>query len=429
MLEQPSPTEVPVSSINTSNQRIKAFILRNKKVLIISTAVLVFLIILSSVGYLVLFKKSPELQPESKQMVATTSAKIATTAAEMKPTPIKEEKPKSTDTTYKMPVLVLNYFPTHDGINTLHGSISEMREKTNKITQELILTLEEGSTYHGYKNSNATPSLDYSVVDTKEFLKRIPLSSTSSERGDKFKMFSDSSIGVADICDYVDQKGIKEVWIWMYHIEETKLGNLTVYKTGPTESNMAMGKDSKQYWNYGSFGDVSNSGRANDLPTCNKTYTVYEYNYSRQLSEATENHMHQIEHVLNWIDGRHKTVDRDWKNLLFWGKFVGSDKSHKIINPGCGWSHYPPNGKADYDWGNNKKIETDCEDWKPDGSGKRQSFNCSKWSCDSVKFFKWWMQNIPGKDNGLIHKGKALRNWWDFIGDFDKAISSNQKLY
>lgn len=399
-----------------------------KKKILISVLIGVSLI---GLGVLIFFT----LRTRTESIYPVVTKKATPSAETSKPkTPEKKKTTKKTPTqkpiTYpiKVPIVVLNYFPTSNDTTTLHGSISEMRAKTDGITKQLIKTLEKGSTYHAYKNSKAIPSLDYSIVKTKEFLKKIPLSSKFTERGDKFKMLSSSSIGVADICDYVDGKGVKEVWIWMYHIERTKLGNLTIPKTTPTESNMAMGKNSRDYWNYGSFGDVSNSSRSQDLPVCEKTYTVYEYNYSRGLSEATEDHMHQIEALLNWVDERNKTSSREWKNLLFWGKFVGSDSSHKIITPGCGWSHYPPNGKSDYDWQNTMYVKSDCEDWKPELSGKKQRFNCNKWDCDSVKFFKWWMQNLPGKNNALIYKGKSLRNWWDFIGAFDQAIKKEKSL-
>jgi hypothetical protein len=38
------------------------------------------------------------------------------------------------------------------------------------------------------------------------------------------------------------------------------------------------------------------------------------------------------------------------------------------------------------------------------------------------------MQNIPGKDNGLVYNGKQLKNWWDFIGNFDQAIQAGKSL-
>ena len=83
-----------------------------------------------------------------------------------------------------------------------------------------------------------------------------------------------------DVCHYVDVLGVKEVWVWMYHT-----GSI-----GPIESNMAMGRMSQAYWNHGTYGDVSNSYQQNDLPVCNRTYTVYDYNYGRDIGESLEDH-------------------------------------------------------------------------------------------------------------------------------------------
>ena len=94
------------------------------------------------------------------------------------------------------------------------------------------------------------------------------------------------------IKQWVEEKGVKEVWLWGYH------GGVV----GLWESNMA-----------GPFGDISNSNRdPNDLPVLKKTYTVYHYNYQRGASEAVEDHMHQIEAVLNYVDGRDRTPPDQW---------------------------------------------------------------------------------------------------------------------
>ena len=93
-------------------------------------------------------------------------------------------------------------------------------------------------------------------------------------------------------------------------------------------------------------------------------------------------------------------------------------------------AHYDPvinarvlNAKEDYDWGNLEYVLTDIEDWTPDGSGEKKSINCTRWNCDSLTWFVYWMQNLPGADNGLTYRGHALTNWWTFIGDFDSAMA------
>ena len=170
------------------------------------------------------------------------------------------------------------------------------------------------------------------------------------------------------------------------------------------------------------FGDVSNSDRdANDLPVLKRTYTVYHYNYQRGVSEAVEDHMHQIEVVLNHLDGGDRIPPDQWPQLLFWGRFVGSDGSGNIVRPGCGWAHYPPNGECDYDWANPRYVETDMDDWKPDGSGQKTRLNCQAWGGDSLRWFVYWMQHLPGLNNGLSFQDKPLNNWWVFIGDYDLA--------
>ncbi len=270
----------------------------------------------------------------------------------------------------------------------------------------LAHALQEGSRYHGYKNKTAKPSLAYKVVETIEYLEPLP---TVAKSGPDAPMTDYNKIMErVGIKKWVEEKGVKEVWLWGYH------GGVV----GLWESNMA-----------GPFGDISNSNRdPKDLPVLAETYTVYHYNYQRGTSEAVEDHIHQIEAVLNFVDGRDRTPPEQWPSLLFWGKFVGSDQSHKIVRPGCGWAHYPPNAEQDYDWGNRRFVETDIEDWKPDGTGKKQRMNCDRWGSGSLKWFVYWMQNIPGAANGLAYKGKPLNNWWVFMGNFDAAMKRKMTL-
>ena len=309
-------------------------------------------------------------------------------------------------------VLVIKYFPVKgDRINqTVTGDWGEplvtTRQKTTTLTEQIAHALQEGSRYHGYKDRSAKPSLVYKMVDVIEFLEPLP-TVAKTEPGAPMTDYHRIMERVG-IKKWVEEKGVKEVWLWGYH------GGVV----GLWESNMA-----------GPFGDISNSNRdSNDLPVLKQTYTVYHYNYQRGASEAVEDHIHQIEAVLNFVDGRDRTPPRQWPSLLFWGKFVGSDRTNKIVYPGCGWAHYPPNAQQDYDWANKRYVETDIEDWKPDGTGKKQRLNCDRWQGDSLKWFVYWMQNLPGADNGLSYKGKPLNNWWVFMGDFDTAMKRKMSL-
>jgi hypothetical protein len=302
-------------------------------------------------------------------------------------------------------VFVVSYFPvdgdqidqavTHD----VGGSYADLKAKTERLTKEACDALERGSTFRGYKLSTK-PSLRYEVVGQVEFKEAIPL---RPKKGDDAPLPDYNAImRRIDAKALVEGKGVHEVWLCGYH-----------GKIGLWESNMSS-----------RTGDVSNSDRdEKDLPVFNRTYTVYHYNYGRGLGEMLENHMHQFEHLLNHVDGRDTTPPEKWSELLFWGKFVGSDASHKIVTKParCGWTHYAPNSVSDYDWANPRYVETDIEDWKPDGIGATKTMNADRWNRDPIKWRIYWMQAIPGIGHELTYKGKPLRNWWSFKADWDRA--------
>jgi hypothetical protein len=297
---------------------------------------------------------------------------------------------------YLIPTLVIRYFPAKNGridravTGDVGAPLEAIRRHTEKTTQRVVEALETGSIYHGYKDPTALPSLQYQLVETIEFLEPLP---TYAKPGHRVPMTDYNAImRRVDIRQWVEERGIKEVWLWGYHG-----GVIDLW-----ESNMA-----------GPYGDISNSDRdPHDLPVLGQTYTVYHYNYGRGPSEAVEDHMHQIEAVLRHIN-----------RPLFWDKFVGQAGEGR-----CGWAHYPPNGARDYDWANPNYIWTDIEDWTPEGTGPKQRLNCTRWRGDSLTWFIYWMQNLPGANNGLTYQGRLLTNWWTFIGDFDRAMAKGLGL-
>lgn len=297
---------------------------------------------------------------------------------------------------YDIPVLLVSYFPVRNEridvrvTRDVDASLSGIRRHTLEATEAVIHCLELGSTYHGYRSVHARPSLRYRVVDSLEFLEPLP---TWHKPGHRVPMTDYHAIMKRiDIRHWVQSRGVKEVWLWGYHG-----GVIDLW-----ESNMA-----------GPYGDISNSDRdPNDLPVLERTYTVYHYNYQRGVSEAVEDHVHQIEAVLNHIN-----------HELFWDRFVGKPGAWR-----CGWAHCPPNAEHDYDWANPRYVLTDIEDWQPEGSGRQQRMNCQRWNCNSLDWFVYWMQNLPGAGNGLTYRGRRLTNWWTFIGDFDAAMAEGLDL-
>ncbi len=339
------------------------------------------------------------------------------------------------NTIYTMNVLVLNYFPLDSSGQNLDSSITgvsksliETRSYVENLTNQGISQMTNGTKFRGYKDPSQVPSITYIVAATKEYLEALPVSTNKAWNNPTFRPDYQKVLTKENICDWVDNKGVKQVWLWGYHY-----GNIE-----PDESNMSMGNNSKSFWNFSSYGDISNSQRINDMPICNKTYTLYNYNYGRGLGELLEDHGHQIESVYRFVD-----------NIL-WDKFQkpNGDTNPSIVNH-CGWTHSPPNSgdwqgdRGQYDWNDKTIVKSDCEDWKPDGGGAFKEVNCNTWyepfyqksytnsECQQdmgVSFKIWWMQNIPGRGNTLTYQGKPLRNWWDFYGDFDGSLASGKML-
>ncbi len=81
---------------------------------------------------------------------------------------------------YLIPVVIVKYFPEKDGALDkgitidVGGSLQFIRQKTDSVTQVVINSLEEGSRYHGYKDSLSKPSLKYKIIQTYEFLEPLP---------------------------------------------------------------------------------------------------------------------------------------------------------------------------------------------------------------------------------------------------------------
>jgi hypothetical protein len=323
-------------------------------------------------------------------------------------------------TEYVVPIVVVKYFPVNGDLIDIRvtgdwgKSLAVTRTKTDSLTRALVDSLREASRYHRYRNSSAEPGIRYLVVKTYEFLEPLP---TWDKPGHSVPMTDYAAIiNRIDGRRWVEEDSIKEFWVWGYHGGKVDLW----------ESDMA-----------GPFGDVSNSDRdPEDLPLFEHTYTVYHYNYQRGLSETMEDHVHQIEALLNFVDGRDTTPEDQWGRLLFWGKFVGYFPGGNWANaaPGisrdrrCGWAHFTPNSERDYDWANHTLVESDIEDWKPDGTGKRRRITCERWGCSSVGWFMLWLQSLPGRENGLTMDGKNLTNWWKFVGDFDAAMRAHATL-
>jgi hypothetical protein len=317
---------------------------------------------------------------------------------------------------WEVKILQLVYFPlTNDGLSidqAITGDVGEtlaiMRAHVDTQTALTIAAMEEG----------CHETIAYRIMGRVEIHEGYPLTYGREFRPSGYSpalVDYKAILNRFNINSWLSQ-GINQVWIWGYHGDMVTLW----------ESNLAS-----------SYGNASNSDRnKNELPIVpGKSYTVFNFNYGRGAAEAVESQTHQIEALLNFIDGRDTLPKEIWNTLLFWGYFVGSDATHRMVPRygvyRCGWTHYCPNSLKDYEWESTRTVTSDLFDWRPEGGGATQQVNANDWSATDDGGLAWkikWMQAIPRANNGLTFKGKDVGNWWEFVGDFDGAMKAGRKL-
>ncbi len=369
--------------------------------------------------------------PGTAALTATVGGRAATIAVTVN-TPSLPPEDLTVDTglatpaanaVYDMPVAIITYLPTLNGVNmdatesATSVLVSSMRTSVLNMSRRVKFMLEEGSRFRGYKNPAARPSLGYRVVKNIIVYEPLPPGRPAGN-GATFPDYN-QIINRWGGQQLVQQLGVKEIWLWGYHTA----------KIVPVESNMASPTS----------GDISNSYRdGSDMPVYDRTYVLYNYNYNRTQAEAVHNHGHQLESILSYINQR-----QDGNTALFWDKFCGRTAGGAFQQGRCGNTHWPPNGTSDYNYTNSTAVLSDCEDWKPDGSGTKKLVNAQTWGSIAYawpatgtvpqltesQYYIYWMQNMPGLHSGIRMDGRVMRNWWEFTADWDRAIRESRGLH
>ena len=341
----------------------------------------------------------------------------------------------------EIPIVIIRYLPTTDGINldvsqaTDYWSPGEMtlnqlKANIGKFDQRAKFMLEEGSKFHGYKSADAIPYLGYKVIKYLTVYRQIQISDfqIGTEGGknlyqpDYKKEFDD-----LELTNFINNHQVKEVWLWYGEAarpgwpsySSSIHGNIQKFVTF-VESNMSSP----------ATGDISNSHRIhNDLPILNHTYVVYSYNFRRSQAEAVHNHGHQLESIYKYA-----ATAQDGNFNLFVSNFSGWGTNYSTPPIGrAGDCHHPPNTTTDYDYLNPTAVESDIEDWKPNG-GITKPVNVDTWGNlkynwpgetdfsqrKESQWYIYWMQNMPGYNNSITFGKNIMTNWWQLTENWDE---------
>lgn len=351
-----------------------------------------------------------------------------------------------------VPVLVLEYLPADpnnsallDGVETGWGNdatingrtLSWWEARTDDMVTAMLPYASDASRYHGYKDPNAPAFLNFSVADTKKYYIPIPrgVQLGTFEGNPNYRPNYGQILTDLNICNYVDTQGVKEVWMYGYHNDRTVI---------PDESRMSS-----------RYGDVSNSYPKEEtipaefrMPICNNSYVLYNYTYqpggASAIGNPVHNRLHQFENVIPFAEGpnRWPPIPENQPNTnivgsIFWGDFseyVQSYTQRTDYVSSCGNAHIAPNWSDHTTQQYNYAIQTprlfNCETWNPeDAQTTYINAGCERWGCSDVGYYKWWMQNIPGFNNGITHNGETMKNWWEAMYDFNAFIDNGRSLY
>lgn len=208
-----------------------------------------------------------------------------------------------------------------------------------------------------------------------------------------------------DVARLVREKDVREVWLWGspgFHWDEYAMFIPRRDERLPPTDNP---------WFY----------RPYDIPDLGRTIWVMGFNYERGEGEMLESYGHRVEGILSLaIAGGVWDTRRDDP----WNVFTRIDRDH----PGeshVGSVHFAPNSERDYDWGNERMVETYALDWRryPNLQGCKVPMNCHDgWGPDIVTHHKWWLSLLP-KAPGHTRVGDRYvhNNWWVYVATFDES--------
>ena len=158
-------------------------------------------------------------------------------------------------------------------------------------------------------------------------------------------------------------------------------------------------------------------------------YVIMGLSYERGVDCALESFGHRSESILSHVYG-------SWNGgttiLHLWDRFTKLNRDA----PGsaaCGNVHFPPNGTADYDYGNSTSVKSYADDWLlnyPKFKSANRMLNAAEWNYDHRLYLKWWFAHMPHKPDRYLDTGNTinngkLNNWWGYLVDFNFYTESH----
>src|SRR5258708_623214 len=368
---------------NIKKQIIKKFALKKRTKILISATFTILLTLL--LGSVILISKS--LNSANTVQVATvytsspvfiptpyptiTNSPSPTQTPRPVPTPTPTNSPSATPVPTPTPFIPHTFSERVFVVTYYSGQNPNNSYDYNSLATNIANDLNIATKFHGYLNPSTISNINFQIVKRTLQPKTAPqlgnncdqyLSKVQSGQWQTsdWKSTNCWGSGTADynqmllensVCDLVNSNQIDEVWFMGF-------GN-----AGFWEANMT---GNGAFWTNGPV--VTNTN-------CGKPTHIMGFNYELSPDYALHSMGHRIEGISR--------------------NFFPSDSREFMIyapngNSSCGNVHFPPNGNADYDYGDEAQTNSDCENWNYNHTGTRQNINCPTWGCNQLGYMTWW---------------------------------------
>ncbi len=153
-----------------------------------------------------------------------------------------------------------------------------------------------------------------------------------------------------------------------------------------------------------------NSDPLPNTSSCPRRFVIMGFSYERGPGEMLHSFGHRCESIMARV---YAPISA---NANMWQQFTRYDKT----SPGkaqVGTVHFAPNSQADYDYGNQRFVPSNCDDWYnyPNFKGITRQVNCAEWGNGDIRsMHKWWLKHFPKRSsetNGIAD------NWWQYVLD------------
>lgn len=167
------------------------------------------------------------------------------------------------------------------------------------------------------------------------------------------------------------------------------------------------------------------NGGVYDKIESSKPFVIMGFSYERGVAEMLHNLCHRTESTMERFYSGWE-VDKLTTN---WAKFAANyEQSNGVA--AVGTCHWPPNAEKDYDYKNERIVQSSADDWLdyPELNGETKPVNRETWGGPDYQrnYLIWWYSHIP-KAPGINEDGR-LNNWWEYIFNFNNYTENGKPI-